>query len=144
VNGVVRIGDKFMSLKFRIPAGEKIVVNGAVLTNSSSKAMHFSLENDASIMRERDILLPENAETPLQNVYLFIQLMYIEPGSHEEHHKSFQDAAQIAFLSTTDNDERNLVFEVVGLIGEKNYYAALKLLQRHFKATLPQPEESAE
>lgn len=123
-----------MSLKFRIPAGEKIVVNGAVLTNTSSKAMHFSLENDASIMRERDILLPEDVKTPLENVYLYIQLMYIEPESHEGHYKSFQDAAQIAFLSTTDNDERNRVFEIVGLVGEKNYYAALKLLQKYFKS----------
>lgn|SRR5690606_5269690 len=123
-----------MSLKFRIPAGEKIVVNGAVITNTSSRAMHFSLENDASIMRERDILLPEDAKTPLQMVYLFIQLMYIEPDNREAHHKSFQEAAQLAFLSTTDIPERNLIFELVGLVGEKNYYAALKLLQKHFRS----------
>lgn len=133
-----------MSLKFRIPAGEKIVVNGAVLTNTSNKAMHFSLENDASIMRERDILLPEDAKTPLENVYLYVQLMYIEPDSHATHHKSFQNASQVAFLSTVDNEERNLVFEVVGLVGEKNYYAALKLLQKHFKAVESQTKESAE
>jgi|3_EtaG_2_1085321.scaffolds.fasta_scaffold02160_3 flagellar protein FlbT len=131
-----------MSLKFRIPAGEKIVVNGAVLTNTSNKAMHFSLENDASIMRERDILLPENVKTPLENVYLYVQLMYIEPSSHETHHKSFQDASQIAFISTVDNDERNLVFEVVGLVGEKNYYAALKLLQKYFKSADTESTES--
>jgi len=133
-----------MSLKFRIPAGEKIVVNGAVLTNTSSKAMHFSLENDASIMRERDILLPEDAKTPLENVYLFVQLMYIEPENHDGHYKSFQDSAQVAFLSTLNNEERNLVFEVVGLIGEKSYYSALKLLQKHFKSGSTNVEESAD
>jgi|TARA_R110002094_G_scaffold51636_1_gene63087 flagellar protein FlbT len=133
-----------MALKFRIPAGEKIVVNGAVITNTSPKAMHFSLENDASIMRERDILLPEDAKTPLQNVYLFIQLMYIEPDSHDSHYKSFQNAAQIAFLSTADITERNLVFELVGLVGEKNYYAALKLLQKYFKSVETGTVESAE
>ena len=133
-----------MSLKFRIPAGEKIVVNGAVLTNTSNKAMHFSLENDASIMRERDILLPEDVKTPLENVYLHVQLMYIEPDNHDTHHKSFQDASQIAFLSTTDSEERNLVFEVVGLVGEKNYYAALKLLQKYFKSAESDAQESAE
>ncbi|MFC4270044.1 hypothetical protein GQF03_05890 [Sneathiella chungangensis] len=133
-----------MSLKFRIPAGEKIIVNGAVLTNTSSKAMHFSLENDASIMRERDILLPEHVKTPFENVYLYVQLMYIEPDNHDAHHKSFQDAAQIAFLSTHDNKERNLVFEVVGLIGEKNYYSALKLLQKYFKSIESKAEESAD
>ena len=132
-----------MSLKFRIPAGEKIVVNGAVLTNTSTKAMHFSLENDASIMRQRDIIMPEDVKTPLENVYLFIQLMYIEPDNHDSHYKSFQDAAQVAFLSTLNNEERNLVFEVVGLIGEKNYYSALKLLQKYFKSLKTKEEESA-
>lgn len=122
-----------MSLKFRIPAGEKIVINGAVITNTASKAMHFSLENDAAVMRERDILLPDNVETPLQNVYLYVQLMYIEPANLDAHYSSFQDAAQIAFLSTTDETIRGLVFEIVGLVGEKNYYAALKKLRKNLE-----------
>ncbi|OUR76888.1 hypothetical protein A9Q83_12850 [Alphaproteobacteria bacterium 46_93_T64] len=123
-----------MSLKFRIPAGEKIIVNGAVITNTSSKAMHFSLENDASIMRERDIMLPNQIKTPLHNVYMQVQMMYIEPENHADHYKSFQEAAQFAFLGTDDVPERDIIFEVVGLIGEKNFYNALKLLQKSMKA----------
>jgi flagellar biosynthesis repressor protein FlbT len=119
-----------MSLKFRIPTGEKIVVNGAVITNTSNKAMHFSLENDASIMRERDIMLQDQVQTPLQNVYMQVQMMYIEPDNRDYYYKQFQEAAQLAFLATTDTPERDMVFEVVGLIGEKNYYGALKLLQK--------------
>ncbi|MBE7635210.1 hypothetical protein GUA87_00005 [Sneathiella sp. P13V-1] len=122
-----------MSLKFRIPAGEKIIVNGAVITNTSSKAMHFSLENDASIMRERDILLPDQVTTPLHNVYMQVQMMYIEPQNHAEHYKAFQEAAQMAFISVEDDPTRNVIFEVVGLVGEKNFYNALKLLQRIMK-----------
>jgi len=122
-----------MSLKFRIPAGEKIIVNGAVITNTSNKAMHFSLENDASIMRERDIMLPDQIKTPIHNVYMQVQMMYIEPQNHAEHYTHFQEAAQIAFLSTDDTPTRDIVFEVVGLVGEKNFYSALKLLQKTIK-----------
>ncbi len=122
-----------MSLKFRIPAGEKIIVNGAVITNTSNKAMHFSLENDASIMRERDIILPNQISTPLENVYLQVQMMYIEPENHAEHYKSFQEAAQMAFLATDDIPQRDVIFEAVGLVGEKNFYGALKLLQKLIK-----------
>jgi flagellar biosynthesis repressor protein FlbT len=124
-----------MSLKFRIPAGEKIIVNGAVITNTSSKAMHFSLENDASIMRERDIMLPDQVTSPLQNVYMQVQMMYIEPENHEHHYKAFQEAAQIAFLSTDDIPIRDIVFEVVGLVGERNFYNGLKLLQKTIRET---------
>lgn len=123
----------YMSLKFRIPAGEKIIVNGAVITNTSSKAMHFSLENDASIMRERDIMLPDQIKTPTHNMYMQVQMMYIEPQNHADHYKNFQEAAQFAFLSTEDVPTRDIIFEVVGLIGEKNFYNALKLLQRTIK-----------
>ncbi len=124
-----------MSLKFRIPAGEKIVVNGAVITNTSNKAMHFSLENDASIMRERDIILPSQVSTPLENVYLQVQMMYIEPENHTDHYKAFQEAAQLAFMSTDDIPQRDVIFEAVGLVGEKNFYNALKLLQKVIKET---------
>ncbi len=122
-----------MSLKFRIPAGEKIIVNGAVITNTSAKAMHFSLENDASIMRERDIMLPEHITTPIHNVYMHVQMMYIEPENHAEHYKNFQEAAQMAFLATDDEALREVIFEVVGLVGEKNFYGGLKLLQKLIK-----------
>ncbi len=119
-----------MSLKFRIPAGEKIVINGAVITNTSTKAMHFSLENDASIMRERDILLPDQVQSPIDNVYMQIQMMYIEPENHADHYRNFQEAAQMAFLSTDDTPLRDVIFEIVGMVGEKNFYSALKLLQK--------------
>jgi len=124
-----------MSLKFRIPAGEKIIVNGAVITNTSTKAMHFSLENDASIMRERDIMLPTQVSSPLENVYLQVQMMYIEPQDHAEHYRNFQEASQMAFLSTEDIPQRDVIFEAVGLVGEKNFYGALKLLQKAIKET---------
>lgn len=124
-----------MSLKFRIPAGEKIIVNGAVITNTSSKAMHFSLENDASIMRERDILLPNQIQNPIDNVYMQVQMMYIEPENHAEHYAAFQQAAQMAFLATPEEGPlRAMIFEVVGMVGEKNFYSALKLLQKARKA----------
>ena len=122
-----------MSLKFRIPAGEKIIVNGAVITNTSAKAMHFSLENDASIMRERDIMLPDQVATPLHSVYMQVQMMYIEPENHTTHHRAFQEAAQMAFIATENSPVRETIFEVVGLVGEKNFYSALKLLQQVFK-----------
>ena len=122
-----------MSLKFRIPAGEKIIVNGAVITNTSTKAMHFSLENDASIMRERDIMLPDQITTPVHNVYMQVQMMYIEPQNHAAHYKSFQDAAQMAFISTDESTLREIIFEVVGMVGEKNFYGGLKLLQKIIK-----------
>ncbi len=44
-------------------------------------------------------------------------------------------AAQLAFMSTDDVPQRDVIFEAVGLVGEKNFYSALKLLQKIIKET---------
>ena len=123
-----------MPLKLRIPAGEKIVVNGAVITNVDDKAMHIQLENEAQFMRGRDILTPENASTPLDAAYFHVQMMYIEPEAHDEHRPRFTDAARRAFLLAKDDIARGKIFEAVGDVGEGKFFAALSKLRDLRKA----------
>src|SRR5690606_25668133 len=85
-------GGEVMPLKLRIPAGEKIVVNGAVITNVDDRAMYIQLENEAQFMRGRDILRPEDVVTPLDEAYFHVQMMYIEPDSRTERRPQFVDA----------------------------------------------------
>lgn len=119
-----------MPLKVRIPAGEKIVVNGAVISNVDDKAMHIQLENEAQFMRGRDILRPEEATSPLLEAYYHAQLMYIEMETREEHRLLFTDAAKRAFLAATDDAARSAIFEAVGDVGEGRYFAALTKIRK--------------
>ena len=114
-----------MPLKVRIPAGEKIVVNGAVISNVDDKAMHIQFENEAQFMRGRDILRPEQATTPLLEAYYYTQMMYIEPETREQHRPLFTDAARRAFVTATDDAARAAIFDAVGDVGEGRYFAAL-------------------
>ena len=63
-----------MPLKLSLKPHEKFVVNGAVMTNGDRKA-EVIIQNKASILREKDILQPADAQTPLRRVYFPIQMM---------------------------------------------------------------------
>lgn len=77
-----------MPLKLSLKPGEKFVLNGAVLTNGDKRAT-LVIQNKACLLRERDILQPEEATTPARRIYFPIMMMYLEPGEIERYHTEF-------------------------------------------------------
>ncbi len=79
-----------MPLKLSLRPGEKFVVNGAVVQNGDRRAA-LVLQNKASVLREKDIMQADEADTPAKRIYFPIMLMYLdEPG---------RDKAQVEFAS---------------------------------------------
>ena len=68
-----------MPLKLSLKPGERFVVNGAVLQNGDRRAV-LLLQNKASILREKDIIQPEDANTPVRRIYFPIMMMYLDPA----------------------------------------------------------------
>ena len=68
-----------MPLKLSLKPGERFVVNGAVLQNGDRRTV-LLLQNKASILREKDIIQPEDATTPVRRIYFPIMMMYLDPG----------------------------------------------------------------
>jgi flagellar protein FlbT len=79
-----------MPLKLSLKPHEKFVINGAVMVNGDRKS-EVVVQNKASILREKDILQPEDADTPLKRVYFPIQMMYLESASGGEHLDVYYD-----------------------------------------------------
>ena len=52
-----------MPLKLSLKPGEKFVLNGAVLANGDKRAS-LVLQNKACVLREKDIMQPDEATTP--------------------------------------------------------------------------------
>jgi flagellar biosynthesis repressor protein FlbT len=65
-----------MSLKVELKPGEKLLIGNCVVTNSDQRARLF-IDGRAPILREKDILTAESANTPAKRIYLAVQLMYI-------------------------------------------------------------------
>ncbi|WP_108396473.1 flagellar biosynthesis repressor FlbT [Devosia submarina] len=66
-----------MALKVELRPGEKLLVGQCIITNSDQRARLF-IEGQAPILREKDILTPDTADTPAKRVYFAVQLMYIQ------------------------------------------------------------------
>jgi flagellar protein FlbT len=65
-----------MALKVELKPGEKLLVGNCIITNGDQRSRLF-IEGQAPILREKDILTPDTADTPAKRVYLAVQLMYI-------------------------------------------------------------------
>ena len=66
-----------MALKVELKPGEKLLVGNCIITNSDQRTRLF-IDGHAPILREKDILTSETANTPAKRIYLAVQLMYID------------------------------------------------------------------
>lgn len=65
-----------MPLKIELRAGERIIIGNSVITNGDSRAKFF-VDGNAPILRQKDILTAETANSPAKRIYLCVQLMYL-------------------------------------------------------------------
>jgi flagellar protein FlbT len=77
-----------MSLKVELKPHERIIIGSCVITNTDQRA-RLLIDGKVPILREKDILTPETADTPSKLVYLAVQLMYISPDPQVSHSAYF-------------------------------------------------------
>ena len=65
-----------MPLKLSLKPKEAVVVNGAVLRNGERRGT-ILLQNQARVLRQKDVLEPEAAESPVEHLYFAIMQMYL-------------------------------------------------------------------
>jgi flagellar biosynthesis repressor protein FlbT len=113
-----------MPLKLSLKPNEKIVLNGAVIQNGDRRST-LLLQNRASVLREKDIMQPEQASTPARRIYLPIMIMYLQGEEDAEQYNSFA-MRMTEFMSVVMNPD---VLEIcVGVsrdVMAGEYYKAL-------------------
>jgi flagellar protein FlbT len=77
-----------MPLKLSLKPGEKFVVNGAVVTNGERRTS-LIIQNKASILREKDVLQPEDVTSPARRIYFPIMMMYLDPDASGDYYDEF-------------------------------------------------------
>jgi len=65
-----------MPLKVELKPGERVIIGETVITNGDARAQ-FLIEGEAPILREKDILTAETADSPAKRIYLTVQMMYL-------------------------------------------------------------------
>ena len=74
-----------MALKVELKPHERIIIGNCVITNTDQRARLLIDGDNIPILREKDILRPETADTPAKLIYLAVQLMYISPDARANH-----------------------------------------------------------
>ncbi len=66
-----------MPLRVELGPFERIIIGGSVITNSNTRTS-FRIDGEAPLLRERDIITAESADTPVKRIYYCVQMMYLE------------------------------------------------------------------
>ena len=114
-----------MGLKVELKPGERIIVGESIITNDDQRT-RLVIEGNAPILREKDILTPETADTPCKKVYLAVQLMYLarDPKEHQDLYISLLKDVAAAAPSTLPYLDRMNNHILTG-----SFYKALKEAQ---------------
>jgi flagellar protein FlbT len=111
-----------MALKVELKPGERVIVGDSLIINDDQRT-RLTIEGDAPILREKDIMTAAQADTPCKKLYLIVQLMYL--ARHPDAHKDmyFQMMREIA--AAAPSTLRHLE-PINNMILTGAYYKALK------------------
>ena len=70
-----------MSLKITLRPNEKVIINGAVIRSAGRSELH--LENSAALLRSKDVMQPEDANTPAKRLYYSCMMAYVDTANRE-------------------------------------------------------------
>ena len=121
-----------MPLKLSLKPHEKFVLNGAVLMNGDRRAS-LVIENKASILREKDIIQSEEADTPIKRIYFSIMMMYLDADASQAYYEEFV-ARMSEFMNAISNrDALTLCVEISRDVLQGQYYRALMKCRKLFE-----------
>jgi flagellar protein FlbT len=74
-----------MALKVELKPGERLIIGECVITNDDQRT-RLLINGAAPVLREKDIMTTEAADTPAKRIYLAVQLMYTsrDPRIHHD------------------------------------------------------------
>jgi flagellar biosynthesis repressor protein FlbT len=115
-----------MALKVELKPNERIIV-GTVVIRADDQRTRLFIEGDAPILREKDILTVNTADTPAKRIYLAVQLMYLAQDI-TPHHQIYFDLVR-QFLEAAPS-AASIVNEINNRILSADLYKALKASKR--------------
>jgi flagellar protein FlbT len=112
-----------MALKVELKPHERIIIGSCVITNVDQRARLLIEGENTPVLREKDILTPETADTPAKLVYLAVQLMYLSPDPAAHHSTYF---SLLKDVLTTAPTSWPVIEGINNFILEGDLYKALK------------------
>ncbi len=116
-------------LVLKLSPKERVLINGAVIENGDRRTRLSIMTPDAHILRLRDAIHPEQANTPVRRACFAIQLVLSGDNAPEKAHqgllRQIEELTQVFF----DPDSRLILAEASQAIIDEQHYRALKCLR---------------
>lgn len=116
-----------MALKLALKPGERMIIGGAVVTNGPSRS-EFFIENKVPLLREKDIMGEDEADTVAKKIFFSVQLMYIDQENLVNHHNAYWQ--YVTELTQAAPSTIALIDQISEKIVGNQYYQALKLSRK--------------
>lgn len=118
------------ALKITLKPNEKIYVNGAVIKTDRKVSLEFL--NDVDFLLEAHVMQPEQAVTPLRQLYFIVQVMLMTPGDTASARELFRNSLPMVLACFDDQRLLSALKHVDQLVAEGQVFEALKLLRNFF------------
>jgi flagellar biosynthesis repressor protein FlbT len=113
-----------MPLKLDLRPHEKLFLGGAVLVNGETRCQ-LAVLNDVPVLREKDILKEDAADTPCKKIYLAVQMMYMDTPNLARYHQYYWEYVRAVIEVAPSTME--LVSKISNFVLDGLYYQALKV-----------------
>jgi flagellar protein FlbT len=112
-----------MTLRISLRNGEPVIVNGAVLR--AVGRTDLVLENEATILRGREVMKPQDADSPAKQLYFACMMAYIDPADIARHQQALLERLE-ALLSALESPEaKGVCVHFAQKVATGQFYQAL-------------------
>ncbi|WP_315925436.1 flagellar biosynthesis repressor FlbT [Mesorhizobium sp. SP-1A] len=115
------------TLRLSLKPNEKIYINGAVIR--VDRKVSIELLNDVQFLLEGHVLQPEDASTPLRQLYFIVQVMLMNPQGADEARGMFRQSLPMLLASFEDEEILATLKQVDRMVVEGHVYEALKAIR---------------
>jgi flagellar protein FlbT len=117
-------------LVLKLGPGERVLVNGAVLENGDRRARLTLVTPNANILRLRDAIHPNEANTPVKRVVYIAQLAVAGEADPEEARRQLLRGVDQLSQVFTDDDSTDILDETAAHAMNARFYQCLRTLRR--------------
>jgi flagellar protein FlbT len=112
-----------MTLRISLRNGEPVIVNGAVLR--AVGRTDLVVENEATILRGRDVMKPEEATSPARQLYFACMMAYIDPADLARHQQVLLARLESLMLALETAEAKAVCIRFAQKVATGQFYNAL-------------------
>lgn len=116
-------------LVLKLAPNERILINGAVIENGDRRARISVKTPHANILRLRDAIHPDDANTPVSRICYEAQLVLSGDRPADEGRKILLRGIEQLTQVFDDRDSRHLLGDATEGVIESNFYRTLRALR---------------